>query len=226
MHIDITFPGKTTANALIKIEIYSVIFTNRILLPNSTSYKTGDRVKRKHLKLLLNRIQKFDTQALTEVYDTFAPRIYGYVYRRTGHVETAQEITAETFHRLLVALKKGSGPRDNLSAWLYRVAHNLIVDYYRNLTQQETLELDEDSLARSHPHQEMGTQQQLAEQARAALLQLTALQQQVIVLRFLEGLSLKETAQIVERDVSAVKALQHRALNSLRRLIEESDDEV
>ena len=182
-------------------------------------------MKRKQVKLLLNRIQQFDTQALTEVYDSYSPKIYGYVYRRTGHVETSQEITAETFHRLLVALKNNSGPRDNLSAWLYRVAHNLIVDYYRNNTQQETLELEEESLAKSLPDQELGTQRELAAQARAALLQLTALQQQVIVLRYLEGLSLKETAQIVQRDVSAVKSLQHRALNSLRRLIEESEDE-
>ena len=183
-------------------------------------------MNRKHQKLILSRIRQFDTQALTEVYDTFASRIYGYVYRRTGHVEIAQEITAETFHRLLVALKNRSGPRDNLSAWLYRVAHNLIVDYFRKDTQQETLELDEESLARSYPDQGQGDQRELAAKARAALQQLTALQQQVIVLRFLEGLSLKETAQIIKRDVSAVKALQHRALNSLRRLVEESEDEV
>jgi RNA polymerase sigma-70 factor (ECF subfamily) len=183
-------------------------------------------VKRNQTKRLLNKIQKFDTQALTEVYDSFALRIYGYVYRRTGHVETAQEITAETFHRLLVALRNSSGPTDNLSAWLYRVAHNLIVDDFRKQPLQETLELDEESLARPNPDQEMGAQKQLAEQARAALLQLTALQQQVIALRFLEGYSLQFTAQIIQRDVGAVKAIQHRALNSLRRLIEETEDDV
>jgi RNA polymerase sigma-70 factor (ECF subfamily) len=187
---------------------------------------SGDRVKRNQTKRVLNRIQRFDTQALTEVYDSFAPRIYGYVYRRTGHIETAQEITAETFHRLLVALKNGSGPRDNLSAWLYRVAHNLIVDFYRKQPLQETIELDEESLAKPHPDQDLGIQNQLAAQARAALMQLTALQQQVITLRFLEGMSLKETAQIVQRDISAVKALQNRALNSLRRLMKESEDEL
>jgi RNA polymerase sigma-70 factor (ECF subfamily) len=183
-------------------------------------------VNRKRYKQILNRIHQFDTQALTEVYDTFSPRIYRYVYRRTGHVETAQEITAETFHRLLVALKNKSGPADNLSAWLYRVAHNLIVDFYRKLTQQEILELEEESLARSLPEQDQGIQRELAAQARAALLQLTALQQQVITLRFLEGMSIKETAKIIQRDANAVKALQHRALNSLRRLVEETEDEI
>lgn len=183
-------------------------------------------MKIKQTKRLLNRIQQFDTQALSEVYDTFSPRIYGYVYRRTGQVDTAQDITAETFHRLLVALKRESGPRDNLSAWLYRVAHNLIVDYYRHRSLEETLELDVESLARTQPEQDQGIQKELEAETRAALLQLTTLQQQIIVLRFLEGLSLKETAQIVQRDVSAVKALQHRALNSLRRLIEESEDDI
>ncbi len=181
-------------------------------------------MKRNPAKRLLNKIQQFDTQALTEIYDSFAPRIYGYVYRRTGHVETAQEITAETFHRLLVALKNKSGPTDNLSAWLYRVAHNLIVDDYRKQPLQEILELDEENLASPNPDQEMGIQRQRAEQTRVALLQLTAQQQEVIALRFLEGCSLQETAQIMQRDVGAVKALQHRALNSLRRLIEETEE--
>jgi RNA polymerase sigma-70 factor (ECF subfamily) len=181
-------------------------------------------VKSNHTQRLLERIQSFDTQALTEVYDYYAPKIYGYVYRRTGHVETSQEITAETFHRLLVALKNRSGPREYLPGWLYRVAHNLVVDFYRSQPEQDTLELDDESLARSNPERGLDTQRQLADKARAALRQLTDLQQQVIVLRFLEGLSLKETAKIVQRDITAVKALQHRALFSLRRLIEESED--
>ena len=182
-------------------------------------------MKRKQHESLLNRIHKFDTQALTEVYDTYSPKIYRYVYRRTGHVDTAQEITAETFHRLLVALKNKSGPVDNLSAWLYRVAHNLIVDFYRKHTQQEILELEEESLASSLSEQDQGIQREFAAKARAALVQLTALQQQVIALRFLEGMSIKETAKIIQRDINAVKALQHRALNSLRRLVEESEGE-
>ncbi|MDF1513437.1 MAG: sigma-70 family RNA polymerase sigma factor [Anaerolineae bacterium] len=182
-------------------------------------------MKRFQTKRLLNRIQRFDTQALAEVYDFFAPKIYGYVYRRTGHAETAQELTSETFHRLLVALKNKSGPRDNLSAWLYRVAHNLIVDDFRQQPQQQAIELDEEVLARPHPDQAEHRVTTLADEARAAIRQLTILQQQVIVLRFLEGFSLKETAQIVQKDVSAVKALQHRALYSLRRILEAPADD-
>lgn len=182
-------------------------------------------MKRFQTKRLLKRIQKFDKQALTEVYDVFAPKIYGYVYRHTGHVETAQEITSDTFQRLLVTLKNNSGPDENLSAWLYRVAHNLIVDHYRKQPLQESLELDEDLYEQASPVQETGNQKRLTAQTREALKKLTALQQQVIVLRFLEELSLKETAQIVQREVGAVKAIQHRALSSLRRIIEESDDE-
>ena len=182
-------------------------------------------MKRFQTKRLLKRIKIFDKQALTEVYDNFSPKIYGYAYRRTGHVDIAQEITSDTFQRLLVALKNNSGPDKNLSAWLYRVAHNLIVDHYRQQPLQDALELDEELYDSTSPDQDTGTQLPLSTHTRDALKQLTALQQQVIVLRFLEELSLKETAQIVQREVGAVKAIQHRALNSLRRIIEESDDE-
>ena len=72
----------------------------------------------KATKTLLKRARKWDEAALVQVYDTYAPAIYRYVYRRTGQQDTAQDIVVETFHRFLVALKRGGGPTENLSAWL------------------------------------------------------------------------------------------------------------
>ena len=173
---------------------------------------------------LLQRARQWDEKALAQVYDTYAPVIHRYVYRRTGHTDTAEEITAETFHRFLVALKQGGGPTEYLSAWLYRVAHNLIVDFYRRQPVQEPATLENVILADVDRGVEHLERQMRVEQARAALRQLTPLQQQIITLRFLEELSNVEVARVVERTEGAVKALQHRALNSLRRLLEEEDE--
>lgn len=169
---------------------------------------------------LLQRARQWDEKALAQIYDTYAPAIHRYVYRRTGHVDTAEEITAETFHRFLVALKQGGGPTDYLSAWLYRVAHNLIVDLYRRQPAQEPATLEDVVLAGDDQSVEHVERQTRVELARAALRQLTPLQQQIITLRFLEELSNEEVARAVERTEGAVKALQHRAINSLRRLLE------
>lgn len=173
---------------------------------------------------LLKRARQWNEDALAQIYDTYAPAIYRYVYRRTGHQDTAEEITADTFHRFLVALKQGGGPTEYLSAWLYRVAHNLIVDFYRRQPPQEPELIDDVTLAEPDHgavHLERQTQ---VEQARAALQQLTPLQQQIITLRYLEEMSNEEIAQVVNRTEGAVKALQHRALNSLRRILEEWDE--
>lgn len=175
---------------------------------------------------LLLRLQQGDQEALAEVYDTYAPALYRYAYRLTGHDDSAQDIVAETFLRLLTALKNGSGPETYLSAWLYRVAHNLVVDFYRRQPEQEPVPLDDVQL----PVAEQGEAALLAHEeagrVRAALWRLTPLQQQIISLRFLEGLSLEEVGQVVQRNLSAVKALQHRAIESLRRMLEDPDDQT
>jgi RNA polymerase sigma-70 factor (ECF subfamily) len=178
----------------------------------------------KTANVFLQRSWNWVETALAQIYDTYAPAIHRYVYRRTGHADTAEEITAETFHRFLVALKQGGGPTDYLSAWLYRVAHNLIVDLYRRQPPQEPATLEDVVLVDGDHGVEHLERQTQVKRARAALQQLTPLQQQVITLRFLEEMSNEEVARVVERTEGAVKALQHRALNSLRRLLEGEDE--
>jgi RNA polymerase sigma-70 factor (ECF subfamily) len=174
---------------------------------------------------LLKRVRQWDQDALAEAYDQYAPAMYRYAYRLTGHAETAQEIASDTFCRLLVALKNGGGPNQHLSAWLYRVAHNLVVDFYRRQPAQGPESLDDvPEVAVPGLHEERVLGREEADRVRDALRLLTPLQQQVVALHFLEGLDNEDVAQCVERSVGAVKALQHRALNSLRRILEEADE--
>ena len=174
---------------------------------------------------LLKQARQWDEAALASIYDTYAPALYRYAYRLTGHEETAQDVVSETFHRFLVALKNGGGPEQHLQAWLYRVAHNQIVDLYRRQPAQPSIALDNaPEVATPGKHEEHLEQKEEAGRVRAALQILTPLQQQVILLRFIEEFSNEEIARVVERTVGAVKALQHRALDALRRVLEETDE--
>jgi len=171
---------------------------------------------------LLKRVRQWDEAALAEVYDMYAPALYRYVYRLTGHEQTSQDIVSDTFQRFLVALRNDAGPEKHLSAWLYRVAHNLVVDYYRRQPQEEPAALDADTPVIGRDSEEVHIlQHESAERVRAALRQLTPLQQQVLALRFLEEMSNAEIGEIVGRAEGAIKGLQHRALSALRQVLEE-----
>jgi len=171
--------------------------------------------------MLLERVQQWDEAALAEVYDTYAPAIYRYACRHLGNSDSAQEIVADTFHRFLVALKQGAGPQQELSAWLYRVAHNLIADFYRRESIRGAVEIDENMPSRALQTEAAALQREEITRMRQAFQHLPSLQQQVINLRFGEGLSLEEVAQVTEKTVGAVKALQHRAIEALRKMLDE-----
>ena len=175
---------------------------------------------------LLKRVRGGDETALIRAYDEYAPKIYRYAYRLTGHRATAQDVASETFRRLLGALKQGGGPTDNLSAWLYRVAHNLVVDGFRLQPDEAPVPIQEapEIPVRSRAESRL-ERREAVRAARAALSRLTSLQQQVIALRFLEELSIRETAEIMGKTEGAVKALQYRGTNSLRRILEDEDGE-
>lgn len=168
---------------------------------------------------LLDRIRQYDQAALAQVYDDYYDRIYRYVYRFVGQVAAAEDLTANVFLRLLNAVRSGNQPRTNLLAWLYRVAHNLVVDIFRRGPAAEELELTE-WLEGYEPDLTGIVEQKLQmERVRRALLDLTPAQQQVIVLKFMEGLESTEVAAILNKTEGAIDALQHRALLALRQAL-------
>jgi len=172
---------------------------------------------------LLDEARRWDETALAEIYDSYAPAIYRYVYRKTGDRDTAQDLTAATFQRFLEALRRGAGPRDHLSGWLFRVAHNLVADHYRKQPDEPPIALDDAMPTVPAVQAETAARKDRVERARTALKQLTPLQQQVLLLRYLEGMSLRDVAAVLERTVGSVKALQHRAVNALHRVLEDDD---
>jgi RNA polymerase sigma-70 factor (ECF subfamily) len=174
---------------------------------------------------ILERARRFETNALEEIYDTFSPGIYRYAFRLLGDSELARECMSETFNRFLFALKRDSGPDNYLQAYLYRIAHNWITDYYRKKV-PPTLSL-EDIEIRANPEEEPHHQaatRSTNQQLREALCLLTPDQRQVIVLKFLEDWENEAIAFTLNKPVGAIKALQHRGLEALRRIMSRYED--
>ena len=176
--------------------------------------------------LTLRRALTFDRKALADIYENYNPLLYSYIFRRVGDVEYARDLTAEVFKHLLQAIRQGHGPHQNLRAWLYRTAHNQVVDHYRRQHHRHHLPLEENQVERLDEPFHMVEQEIRAEEVRHALHSLTSAQQEVIALKFLEGYSNEEIAAILERPVGAVKALQHRALAALQRYLALSPTKV
>ena len=168
---------------------------------------------------LLKRARDLDQKALAEIYDLFSDPLYAYVYKHVGKPQVAEDLVAETFQRFLTALERGGGPKDYLQAYLYRIAHNLITDLYRR-EPPPSLELDDRIVADEEPGPAgQIAQLQQAERVRRALRMLTEEQRQVVVLRFLEGWTTQDIARTMDKSLGAVKALQHRGVASLQRIL-------
>lgn len=168
---------------------------------------------------LLENARAFDMQALTMIYDQYSQGIFHYANRLLGDESLAEDCVAETFSRLLKALKGGKGPLQYLKAYLYRTAHNWIHDYYRTRfpeALQDEQEVIDDGLVSIEQIID-GKKEQA--RIRTALKRLTKEQYLVITLRFIEEWEYEEIAQALGKRVNAVKALQHRGLKALKRIL-------
>ncbi len=175
----------------------------------------------------LDAARRFDQQALAAIYDAYSDELYRYAFRLIGDVARAEDLMSETFSRLLRALERGGGPKTHLRAYLYRTTHNLAMDQLR----QSKKELIEETVEPQVDHGIRNPEQSVElkferEQAMSMLNDLTEEQRQVIILKFFQGMDNEEVAATTEKTVGAVKGLQHRALNSLRRAFEALQSET
>ena len=173
----------------------------------------------------LSQAYQLDEHALSEIYQALSPALYRYAYRLLGNAADAEDIVAETFHRLLLALRHDHGPRQHLSAYLYRIAHNMITDRYRRrplpeMPFDDALETSDALEANESDSPELSAPIHIAqERARAALWKLTPDQRLVIALKYFEGFSNEEIAVALGKPIGAVKSLQHRGLEALHRIL-------
>jgi len=170
---------------------------------------------------LLERAREYDAQALAEIYDRYAESIYRYAYRYVGDAEQAEDLTSEVFLKLLQVLGTRRAPRQQLQGWLYRVARNLAIDWYRQRAKGVQYSLEEELTPDGGTPPTWLEQQELQDELREAIRQLTPEQQEVIVLRFGEGRKISEVGRMMGKSEGSVKVMQYRAINRLRKLLEE-----
>lgn len=172
---------------------------------------------------LLNAARKMNTEALVKIFDLYSSALYQYALRLCGDPVLADHIVGDVFVKLIDQLSEGNGPRANLRSYLYETAYHRMIDETRYAKRRAPLEA---VLHRQDTHTPiLSLEDQLVFQDILHILQheLTRDQRHVIVLRFLEEFSLRETAAIMGKTVDHVKVLQSRALAKLRRSMERKE---
>ena len=181
---------------------------------------------------LLKAAQKLDEAALTTIFDQFAPAIYKYTMRLCHDSIVADNIVGDVFAQLLEQFGQGKGLRTNLRSYLYQTAYHLVVDRSRDNQHNAPLEVAANAYEGG---QFAPTQSQIEERVMMEALittmqtELTEDQRHVIILRFLEDFSLKETAEIIGKEVNNIKVIQNRGIAKLRKAMgvhmDEEDEE-
>ncbi len=166
---------------------------------------------------LVLAIQAGDRTAFEGIYESYYDRIFRYVLVRTGNRAEAEDLAADVFLKAYEAIGSYVPRGLPFAAWLFRIAHNLVVDHLRRRSRRPTAQLDESlPLTGGDPEEEVVFSLTYAD-VRAAMTEITDSQRQVIALRFGAGLSIAETAEAMKKNQGAIKALQHSSIGALRR---------
>jgi RNA polymerase sigma-70 factor (ECF subfamily) len=172
---------------------------------------------------LIRLAQQGEAEACAALYDHHYDAVYRYCYYRVSDVTQAQDLTSEVFVRMVEKLDTYRARGRPLLAWLYTIARNLITDMHRHNGKAAYIPLEEVTTFGQDGRQDMarGVDRRLeADCLAAALRHLTEEQRQVVLLRFMEDYRNGQVARILDKSEGAIKALQHRALKSLRRALE------
>ncbi len=179
--------------------------------------------KNPNLDKLVEKAQEGDTHAFTGIYDELVKPVYRYIYYRVEQ-EVAEDLTEDTFLKVWQNLKKYKKGANPFSSWVFRIAHNLVVDHYRK--HKTTSEIDErtaDTQPHSDPHGQVDlklTQVRL----RKVIRKLPDNYQQIIILKYINELDNKEIAATIGKSEGAVRTLQFRALEKLKGLLGNDSD--
>ncbi len=183
--------------------------------------QSANEAHRMNADRLLECAQNLDTQALAQIHDRYYPAVYRYVRYRLDNEQIVEDISSEVFLRLLDHLHRQKGEIHDLRGWLLGTASNLINDHLRQKYRRPTEDLDDHEALVSGENLHQTVEQNDNQRAvHQAMQKLTHEQQHVLALRFSQGLTLEETAQLMSKTIGAVKVLQFRALAAIRKLLE------
>jgi RNA polymerase sigma-70 factor, ECF subfamily len=176
-------------------------------------------------EILLVEQAKTDSEAFGALYERYIGKIYNYVYYRTGNHHEAEDLTARTFQRAMAHIGRYRDRGVPFSAWLYRIAHNLVANWHRDQGRRKILGLDEivlTGLSRERPDMALEKHEE-RERLLAAVRRMSAERQQLLILKFVEQMSNVEIGKIMGRSEGAVKSLYHRTLLALRDELEQEN---
>jgi len=173
---------------------------------------------------LVRRAQQRDEEAFTQLYEEHFDKIYRYVALKIGNKTEAEDMTQQVFLNALQSISSFKWKGIPFSAWLFRIAHNQVVDYLRKQTKQATAPLDESLISSGSNPQLMAEHKLDIEQLVSATKQLTRAQREVISLRFAGELPVAQVAKVMGRSQGAVKALQRSAIVALRKVLLTAED--
>jgi RNA polymerase sigma-70 factor (ECF subfamily) len=174
---------------------------------------------------LMPACQRGEAGAVEGLYDLYADRIFHYVLARIGDVSAAEDLTAEVFVRVIEHVHKfrldPARPSASVSAWLYRIAANLVADHHRARHRRPSVSIeDEATIASPVPDlSQQAERREAVERLAGALEKLTEDQRLVVLCKFGEGMSNAEAAACLGKTEGAIEALQHRALRTLCRML-------
>lgn len=182
------------------------------------SLKRGDDLPNEDVKDLVRRAQNGSVSAAGELYTTYHEKIYRFIWGRVYDSQLAEDLTGEVFTKMVISLPDYREMGLPFQAWLYRIARNLVIDYHRKNSNHQSVPLESvKEVQEDETSPEEKAQQTLTfEAVREALEHIEPTQREVVELRFLAGLPLKDVAETLDKTVASVKALQHRGLASLR----------
>ncbi|MCU0498742.1 MAG: sigma-70 family RNA polymerase sigma factor [Anaerolineae bacterium] len=173
---------------------------------------------------LLSRARNGDQNAIMEIYEVYFSPVYGYLRLRVEETMIAEDLASEVFVRLITAFRERKAPTHSLRGWLFKVARTLLYEHHGQKRKFTVTTLEEWVNAPHEYEPEIEFMRETdARRTQAALKQLSEEQQEVLILRFGQMLSLQDTADIMGKSLSAVKSLQFRAVEALRRILVESD---
>ncbi|MAT44018.1 MAG: RNA polymerase subunit sigma-70 [Anaerolineaceae bacterium] len=169
-------------------------------------------------KRLLTLAKKNQQEALSQIHDRYYPQIWRYVCFRLQDTHSCEDIVSEVFYRFLKTLKTKKHTIKNLQAWLFGTTHHVVMDHWRKKYRKPETDLNQDLPITNEESTEQETEKTIRlENVKLLMKDLSEDYQQVLTLRFVNGFSLEETAKTMHKSVGAVKVLQYRAVQSLRK---------
>ena len=182
----------------------------------------NDAPSKEEVEDLVRRAQQGHSEAFAGLYEAYYDKIYRYVMFKTGDTLEAEDLTEEVFLRMLESIGSFKWQGYPFTSWLFRIAHNLVIDYYRKSGRQKKTSLDDAMRVVGSDGVDVDRKLDIElsiKEVKDAMGGLTQLQQEVLSLRFAGGLSVAETAEAMGKKENAVKALQHAAIKKLRTLL-------